>query len=107
LPRASRSTRRRRRRPNRLLARVASPGISEFFAEHHRAAGHTVLLGTGVTAQAGVVIRLESVQNAVDRARSVAAAITGESAPYADAFARRLQRWRPARRRTTWDCGFA
>ncbi|GAA3552784.1 FAD-dependent oxidoreductase [Amycolatopsis ultiminotia] len=139
---------------DRLLARVASPEISEFFAEHHRAAGHTVLLGTGVTAlhgagrveavelsdgrrlpadlvvvavgvlpetslaeqagldvangvvvdehlctgdpkifaigdcasfpcvQAGAATRLESVQNAVDQARSVAAAIAGERAPY-------------------------
>ncbi|MBB4686683.1 NAD(P)/FAD-dependent oxidoreductase [Amycolatopsis jiangsuensis] len=139
---------------DRLLARVASPEISEFFAGHHREAGHTVLLGTGVTAlhgegrvesvelsdgrrlpadlvvvavgvlpettlaeqagldvangvvvdehlrtgdprifaigdcasfpcvQAGSVTRLESVQNAVDQARSVAAAITGAPAPY-------------------------
>ncbi|WP_033291005.1 NAD(P)/FAD-dependent oxidoreductase [Amycolatopsis jejuensis] len=139
---------------DRLMARVASPEISEFFAEHHRSAGHTVLLGTGVTAlhgsgrvesvelsdgrrlpadlvvvavgvlpettlaaaagltvhngvvvdehlrtedpqifaigdcasfpcvQAGSVVRLESVQNAVDQARSVAAAITGEPARY-------------------------
>ncbi|MYW92583.1 FAD-dependent oxidoreductase [Amycolatopsis rubida] len=139
---------------DRLLARVASPEISEFFAEHHRAAGHTLLLGVGVTAlhgsghvesvelsdgrrlpadlvvvavgvlpetalaeaaglevrngvvvdehlrtedpkifaigdcacfpcvQAGAATRLESVQNAVDQARSVAAAIAGEPARY-------------------------
>ncbi|GAB3351196.1 NAD(P)/FAD-dependent oxidoreductase [Amycolatopsis echigonensis] len=139
---------------DRLLARVASPEISEFFAGHHRAAGHTLLLGVGVTAlhgtghvesvelsdgrrlpadlvvvavgvlpetalaeaaglevrngvvvdehlrtadpkifaigdcacfpcvQAGAATRLESVQNAVDQARSAAAAITGEPARY-------------------------
>jgi 3-phenylpropionate/trans-cinnamate dioxygenase ferredoxin reductase subunit len=139
---------------DRLLARVASPEVSEFFARLHRDAGHTVLLGTGVTAlhgegrvesvelsdgrqlpadlvvvavgvvpetglaeaaglpvtngvvvdehlrtedpkifaigdcanfpcvQAGSATRLESVQNAVDQARSVAASITGGSAPY-------------------------
>ena len=139
---------------DRLLARVASPEISGFFAEHHRAAGHTLLLGVGVTAlhgdgrvtsvelsdgrrlpadlvvvavgvlpetalaeqagltvrngivvdehlrtedpkifaigdcacfpcvQAGAATRLESVQNAVDQARSVAAAIVGEPARY-------------------------
>ncbi|WP_432849300.1 NAD(P)/FAD-dependent oxidoreductase [Amycolatopsis sp. CA-161197] len=139
---------------DRLLARVASPEVSAFFKELHEKAGHTVLLGTGVTAlhgdghvssveladgsrlpadlvvvavgvvpettlasqaglavtngvvvdehlrtedpkifaigdcanfpcvHAGAATRLESVQNAVDQARCVAAAITGDAAPY-------------------------
>jgi 3-phenylpropionate/trans-cinnamate dioxygenase ferredoxin reductase subunit len=139
---------------DRLLNRVATPEVSAYFAELHRNAGHTVLLGQGVTAlhgdervrevelsdgtrlpadlvvvAVGVVpetalaeaaglpvdngvvvdaylrtadpkifaigdcanfpcvwadasIRLESVQNAVDQARSAAAAITGTTAPY-------------------------
>ncbi|HWD01916.1 MAG TPA: FAD-dependent oxidoreductase [Amycolatopsis sp.] len=139
---------------DRLLARVASPDVSSFFEQLHEKAGHTVLLGAGVTAlhgssrvesveladgtrlpadlvvvavgvvpettlaeQAGLAVtngvvvdeqlrtedpkifaigdcanfpcvhagastRLESVQNAVDQARSVAAAIVGEGAPY-------------------------
>ncbi|WP_410668284.1 NAD(P)/FAD-dependent oxidoreductase [Amycolatopsis sp. cmx-4-68] len=140
---------------DRLLNRVATPEISAYFAALHRAAGHTVVLGQGVTAlhgddrvrevelsdgtrlpadlvvvavgvvpetalaeaaglpvdngvvvdahlrtadekifaigdcanfpcvQAGVATRLESVQNAVDQARCVAAAITGTAEPYA------------------------
>ncbi|UOX86845.1 FAD-dependent oxidoreductase [Amycolatopsis sp. FBCC-B4732] len=140
---------------DRLLNRVATPEISAYFAALHREAGHTVLLGQGVSAlhgdsrvrevelsdgtrlpadlvviavgvvpettlaveaglpvdngvvvdahlrtadenifaigdcanfpcvQAGVATRLESVQNAVDQARSVAAAITGTPEPYA------------------------
>ncbi len=140
---------------DRLLNRVATPEISAYFAELHRGAGHTVVLGQGVTAlhgdervrevelsdgtrlpadlvvvavgvvpettlaeaaglpvrngvvvdahlrtadekifaigdcanfpcvQAGVETRLESVQNAVDQARCVAAAITGTEEPYA------------------------
>ncbi|HKN55200.1 MAG TPA: FAD-dependent oxidoreductase [Amycolatopsis sp.] len=139
---------------DRLLARVATPEISAYFAELHEQAGHTVLLGQGVTAlhgdervreveladgtrlpadlvvvavgvvpetslaesaglavangivvdahlrtedprifaigdcanfpcvQAGAATRLESVQNAVDQARCVAAAIAGEASPY-------------------------
>ncbi|MEV6872602.1 FAD-dependent oxidoreductase [Amycolatopsis sp. NPDC051128] len=139
---------------DRLLNRVATPEISAYFARLHRDAGHTVLLGQGVTAlhgdervrevelsdgtrlpadlvviAVGVVpetalaekaglpvnngvvvdaqlrtadpkvfaigdcanfpclwadaaIRLESVQNAVDQARCVAAAITGAGEPY-------------------------
>ncbi len=140
---------------DRLLNRVASPEISAYFAPLHREAGHTVLLGQGVSAlhgdtrvrevelsdgrrlsadlvvvavgvvpetalaaeaglpvdngvvvdahlrttdekifaigdcanfpcvQAGAATRLESVQNAVDQARCVAAAITGAPEPYA------------------------
>ncbi|WP_370970208.1 NAD(P)/FAD-dependent oxidoreductase [Amycolatopsis sp. cg9] len=140
---------------DRLLNRVATPEISAYFAALHREAGHTVLLGQGVSAlhgdsrvrevelsdgtrlpadlvvvavgvvpettlaagaglpvdngvvvdahlrtadekifaigdcanfpcvQAGAATRLESVQNAVDQARSVAAAITGTPEPYA------------------------
>jgi 3-phenylpropionate/trans-cinnamate dioxygenase ferredoxin reductase subunit len=140
---------------DRLLNRVATPEISAYFAALHRDAGHTVVLGQGVTAlhgdehvrevelsdgtrlpadlvvvavgvvpettlaeaaglpvdngvvvdahlrtsdekifaigdcanfpcvQAGVATRLESVQNAVDQARCVAAAITGTAEPYA------------------------
>jgi len=140
---------------DRLLNRVATPEISAYFADLHRTAGHTVLLGQGVAAmhgddrvreveltdgtrltgdlvvvavgvvpettlaeaaglpvrngvvvdahlrtaderifaigdcanfpcvQAGAETRLESVQNAVDQARCVAAAITGTPTPYA------------------------
>ncbi|MDS0132690.1 MULTISPECIES: FAD-dependent oxidoreductase [unclassified Amycolatopsis] len=140
---------------DRLLNRVATPEISAYFADLHRTAGHTVLLGQGVAAlhgdsrvreveltdgtrlpadlvvvavgvvpytalaeaaglpvrngvvvdahlrtadekifaigdcanfpcvQAGAETRLESVQNAVDQARCVAAAITGTEEPYA------------------------
>ncbi|SEF30894.1 3-phenylpropionate/trans-cinnamate dioxygenase ferredoxin reductase subunit [Amycolatopsis pretoriensis] len=140
---------------DRLLNRVATPEISACFADLHREAGHTVLLGQGVSAlhgdsrvrevelsdgtrlpadlvvvavgvvpettlaaeaglpvdngvvvdahlrtaderifaigdcasfpcvQAGAATRLESVQNAVDQARCVAAAITGTPEPYA------------------------
>ena len=140
---------------DRLLNRVATPEISAYFAELHERAGHTVLLGQGVTAlhgegrvqeveltdgtrlpadlaviavgvvpetalaaaaglavangvvvdahlrtedpkifaigdcanfpcvQAGTATRLESVQNAVDQARCVAAAIAGVAEPYA------------------------
>ncbi|MFJ9784153.1 NAD(P)/FAD-dependent oxidoreductase [Amycolatopsis sp. NPDC101161] len=140
---------------DRLLNRVATPEISAYFAALHREAGHTVLLGQGVSAlhgdsrvrevelsdgtrlpadlvvvavgvvpettlaaeaglpvdngvvvdahlrtaderifaigdcanfpcvQAGAATRLESVQNAVDQARCVAAAITGTPEPYA------------------------
>ncbi|WP_410638121.1 NAD(P)/FAD-dependent oxidoreductase [Amycolatopsis sp. lyj-346] len=140
---------------DRLLNRVATPEISAYFADLHRTAGHTVLLGQGVAAlhcdervreaeladgtqlpadlvvvavgvvpettlaeaaglpvrngvvvdahlrtadekifaigdcanfpcvQAGAETRLESVQNAVDQARCVAAAITGTAEPYA------------------------
>ncbi|WP_328649930.1 FAD-dependent oxidoreductase [Amycolatopsis sp. NBC_00348] len=140
---------------DRLLNRVASSEISGYFAELHREAGHTVLLGQGVSAlhgdsrvrevelsdgtrlpadlvviavgvvpetalaeaagldiangvvvdahlrtsdprifaigdcanfpcvQAGAATRLESVQNAVDQARCVAAALTGADEPYA------------------------
>ncbi|MEU4245947.1 FAD-dependent oxidoreductase [Amycolatopsis sp. NPDC026612] len=140
---------------DRLLNRVATPEISAYFADLHRKAGHTVVLGQGVTAlhgdsrvrevelsdgtrlpadlvvvavgvvpetilaeaaglpvrngvvvdahlrtadekifaigdcatfpcvQAGAETRLESVQNAVDQARCVAAAITGTPTPYA------------------------
>ncbi|WIV59014.1 NAD(P)/FAD-dependent oxidoreductase [Amycolatopsis nalaikhensis] len=140
---------------DRLLSRVATPEISAYFAALHREAGHTVLLGQGVSAlhgddrvrevelsdgsrlpadlvvvavgvvpettlaasaglpvdngvvvdahlrtedpkifaigdcanfpcvQAGAATRLESVQNAVDQARCVAAAITGTPEPYA------------------------
>ncbi|MEU4522907.1 FAD-dependent oxidoreductase [Amycolatopsis sp. NPDC024027] len=140
---------------DRLLNRVATPEISAYFADLHRNAGHTVLLGQGVAAmhgdsrvreveladgtrlpadlvviavgavpettlaenaglpvrngvvvdahlrtadekifaigdcanfpcvQAGAETRLESVQNAVDQARCVAAAITGTAEPYA------------------------
>ncbi|MGW5716359.1 NAD(P)/FAD-dependent oxidoreductase [Amycolatopsis sp. NPDC003865] len=139
---------------DRLLNRVATPEISAYFAALHREAGHTVLLGQGVSAlhgdsrvrevelsdgtrlpadlvvvavgvvpettlaaeaglpvdngvvvdehlrtadprifaigdcanfpcvQAGAATRLESVQNAVDQARCVAAAITGTPEPY-------------------------
>lgn len=139
---------------DRLLNRVATPEISAYFAALHRDAGHTVLLGQGVSAlhgdsrvrevelsdgrrlpadlvviavgvvpetslaeaaglavengvvvdghlrtsdprifaigdcanfpcvQAGAATRLESVQNAVDQARCVAAALTGAAAPY-------------------------
>jgi len=139
---------------DRLLNRVATPEISAYFAELHGRAGHTVLLGRGVSAlhgdgrvqsvelsdgtslpadlavvavgvipetalaaaaglavdngvvvdahlrtedpkifaigdcanfpcvQAGAATRLESVQNAVDQARCVAAAIAGEAAAY-------------------------
>jgi 3-phenylpropionate/trans-cinnamate dioxygenase ferredoxin reductase subunit len=140
---------------DRLLNRVATPEISAYFATLHREAGHTVLLGQGVSAlhgdsrvrevelsdgrrlpadlvviavgvvpettlaeaagldvangvvvdehlrtsdprifaigdcanfpcvQAGAATRLESVQNAVDQARCVAAALTGTEEPYA------------------------
>ncbi|MCR6485511.1 FAD-dependent oxidoreductase [Amycolatopsis sp. OK19-0408] len=140
---------------DRLLNRVATPEISAYFAALHRDAGHTVLLGQGVSAvhgddrarevelsdgsrlpadlvviavgvvpetalaaaaglevangvvvdahlrtsdekifaigdcanfpcvQAGAATRLESVQNAVDQGRSVAAALTGGEEPYA------------------------
>ncbi|WP_410621818.1 NAD(P)/FAD-dependent oxidoreductase [Amycolatopsis sp. cmx-8-4] len=140
---------------DRLLNRVASPEISAYFASLHREAGHTVLLGQGVSAlhgdsrvrevelsdgtrlpadlvviavgvvpetalaeaagldiangvvvdahlrtsdprifaigdcanfpcvQSGAATRLESVQNAVDQARCVAAALTGTEEPYA------------------------
>jgi 3-phenylpropionate/trans-cinnamate dioxygenase ferredoxin reductase subunit len=140
---------------DRLLNRVATPEISAYFASLHRKAGHTVVLGQGVTAlhgdervrevelsdgtrlpadlvvvavgvvpettlaaaaglpvdngvvvdehlrtadprifaigdcanfpcvQAGSATRLESVQNAVDHARCVAAALTGTPEPYA------------------------
>jgi 3-phenylpropionate/trans-cinnamate dioxygenase ferredoxin reductase subunit len=140
---------------DRLLSRVATPEISAYFASLHRDAGHTVLLGQGVSAlhgdervrevelsdgtrlpadlvviavgvvpetslaeaaglavangvvvdehlrtsdprifaigdcanfpcvQAGAATRLESVQNAVDQARCVAAALTGTEEPYA------------------------
>ena len=139
---------------DRLLNRVATPEISAYFAQLHERAGHTVLLGRGVSAlhgdarvqsvelsdgtslpadlavvavgvipetalaaaaglavengvvvdahlrtedpkifaigdcanfpcvQAGAATRLESVQNAVDQARCVAAAIAGEAAAY-------------------------
>ncbi|MEC3975423.1 NAD(P)/FAD-dependent oxidoreductase [Amycolatopsis sp. H20-H5] len=139
---------------HRLLNRVASPEVSAYFAELHEQAGHTMLLGQGVTAlrgqerveaveladgrrlpadlvvvavgvlpetalaeaagllvdngvvvdahlrtgdpriwaigdcanfpcvHAGASTRLESVQNAVDQARSVAAGIAGEPAAY-------------------------
>ncbi|MFD6067338.1 NAD(P)/FAD-dependent oxidoreductase [Amycolatopsis lurida] len=139
---------------DRLLARVATPEVSAYFEALHEGAGHTVLLGTGVTAlhgdgrvtevelsdgsrlladlvlvgvgvvprtrlaeeaglavangvvvdehlrtsdpkisavgdcanfpcvQAGTATRLESVQNAVDQARAVAAVLVGEPAPY-------------------------
>ncbi|OXM71599.1 NAD(P)/FAD-dependent oxidoreductase [Amycolatopsis vastitatis] len=140
---------------DRLLNRVATPEISAYFASLHREAGHTVVLGQGVTAlhgdervrevelsdgtrlpadlvvvavgvvpettlaaaaglpvdngvvvdehlrtadprifaigdcanfpcvQAGSATRLESVQNAVDHARCVAAVLTGTPEPYA------------------------
>jgi 3-phenylpropionate/trans-cinnamate dioxygenase ferredoxin reductase subunit len=139
---------------DRLLNRVSTPEISAYFASLHREAGHTVLLGQGVSAlhgddhvrevelsdgtrlpadlvviavgvvpetalaeaaglpvdngvvvdahlrtedpeifaigdcanfpcvQAGAATRLESVQNATDQARCVAAAITGAGEPY-------------------------
>jgi 3-phenylpropionate/trans-cinnamate dioxygenase ferredoxin reductase subunit len=155
---------------HRLLNRVSGTEVSAYFAELHEQAGHTVLLGQGVTAlhgqgrveeveladgrrlpadlvvvavgvlpetalaeeaglivdngvvvdahlrtddpriwaigdcanfpcvQAGTATRLESVQNAVDQARSVAAAIAGEPAPYdsvpwfwTDQLAKKLQ----------------
>lgn len=140
---------------DRLLNRVATPEISAYFAALHREAGHTVLLGQGVSAvhgddrvrgvelsdgsrlpadlvviavgvvpetalasaaglavdngvvvdahlrtsdprifaigdcanfpcvQAGAATRLESVQNAVDQGRCVAASLTGADEPYA------------------------
>ncbi|MEU8416733.1 FAD-dependent oxidoreductase [Amycolatopsis japonica] len=139
---------------DRLMARVATPEVSAYFADLHEEAGHTILLGKGVAAlrgegrvaevelsdgsllpadlvlvgvgveprtqlaegaglavangvvvdehlrtsdpkisavgdcanfpcvQAGTATRLESVQNAVDQARAVAAVIAGEPAPY-------------------------
>ncbi|MFD9893926.1 NAD(P)/FAD-dependent oxidoreductase [Amycolatopsis sp. NPDC059027] len=46
---------------DRLLARVASPEISAYFAELHEKSGHTVLLGVGVAALHGTD-RVESVE---------------------------------------------
>lgn len=140
---------------DRLLSRVSTPEVSEYFARLHREAGHALLLSTSVTALRGpgrvsqvelsdgrslpadlvvvavgarpettlaseaglavtdgvvvdrylrtedpaifaigdcanfpcvqadaAAVRLESVQNAVDQARCVAASITGAATPY-------------------------